>query len=241
MGGLKTSLARSKRGIVKTALTGWDAILNTDHAVRYVYQLNGFHDPDYRFPKDKINFIHVPKTGGTSLHKMLDGKTENILSSTVHRPVSKHCPPAEYDYVTIMRHPVARVWSQYQMVLRNPKGTPYRNFAEKGLECFLKKCWAVNDMACQYYSSKTYEKGSPIMLEIAKENLSHFKDVLAFESFSDEVPVFLKKHGISFKAMAHERKATYTSYTEKESELMQSYNKFDMQLYHHWKTTRKHG
>jgi hypothetical protein len=45
-----------------------------------------------------------------------------------HSPVSKYCSPEDYSYITIIRNPIDRVWSQYQMILRSDENYPYKNY-----------------------------------------------------------------------------------------------------------------
>ena len=66
MSSLRTYLARGKKRALKSLYRAADAMFDTDRYIRYTYVQNGYHSPDYRFEKDEIMFVHLPKTGGTS-------------------------------------------------------------------------------------------------------------------------------------------------------------------------------
>src|SRR4051812_30515405 len=64
-----------KKNLQKVA-TIIDRIFWTDYSIGMHNQAIGFHTPNYRFEKNQIAFIHVPKSGGTSLR---DALTEDSL------------------------------------------------------------------------------------------------------------------------------------------------------------------
>lgn len=232
---LITHIARLKKAATKKVLLGADRLLQTDYYWRYSMTVNGYHISNYNFEKNQIAFVHMPKTGGTSFRKLLNGRDDSkFVNITIHRPISLHCPPENYKYVTIVRDPIDRVWSYYQMVLRNPEGYPYREFAIKGLDCFLGKCWAASDMACQYYSGMVYHKVEETLYEKALHNLSNFYAVLSFKNFNTEVNQFFDDNNIQVAQIPHERKSSYSKPTVEERELIRSYNTFDIKLYDHW-------
>lgn len=226
--------------IARQSLKGLDSILWTDFAERAGNVKMGYHNPNYRFEKDQIAFVHLPKTGGTSLHRLLNedklGRFINLGGA--HRPISRFCPPSAFGYVTVLRNPADRVWSFYQMVLRNPPGYPYQRFANRGLECFLKHCWEARNLACQYYTGEIRKTVTGNTLERAMSNLGEFHAVLSFDDFNEEAARFLAQFEIGYEHIPHERKSAYNLYSEEEFDLIRAYNAFDMRLFEEWQSNR---
>jgi hypothetical protein len=209
--------------------------MNTDKYIRYSYYNNGYHNPNYRFRKDEINFLHLPKTGGTSLCKILANDPKSRFGRlNIHRPISKHCPPREYKYVTVLRDPVARVWSYYQMVLRSESGYPYQKWAKKGLEVFLIRCWAARNLATRYLAGDVHDEQTDLYYTKAIENLGEFYKVISFDKFNTESVDFLNEYDILFNDMYNERKATYQRPDLEEINLIKQFNQLDVRLYNHW-------
>jgi hypothetical protein len=231
MSSLHVHLARLKSRSLKLTYRAYDAVMNTDKLIRYTYYNNGYHNPNYRFGKDEINFLHLPKTGGTSLCKILANDPKSRFGRlNIHRPVSKHCPPGEYKYVTVLRDPVARVWSYYQMVLRSESGYPYQKWARQGLEVFLIKCWAARNLATRYIAGVIDPEPTQETLSLALANLSQFYAVLNFAEFSEEVSSFLQAHEIPLDEIPNERNHYYDQPSAEQQELIRKYNHLDMAL-----------
>ena len=233
---IRTSMARTKRSVYKKVLKLIDKLFKSDYYWRFAMQLNGYDISNYTFRKDQIAFVHIPKTGGTSLHEILQSQgTDQFVNLDIHRPISLLCSLDEFNYVTILRNPVDRVWSYYQMVLRNPVGYPYREFAVVGLEYFLKNCWAAKNMSCQYYTAMVYEKVTEKIYTDALENLKKFYAVLSFDHFNEDASRFMEQHNMNaVQQVPHKRKVKYNLPTPFEKELIQRYNQFDIKLYELW-------
>jgi hypothetical protein len=235
---IRTQLARAKKYILKLAYSSYDKLMGTEKYTTFKLFQSGYHNPDYRFEKDQIALIHIPKTAGTSMAKLLSNDPENrFVLLDIHKPVSPHCLPTEYRYVTILRDPIARVWSHYQMVLRYPEGYPYRKYAVQGLEIFLKKTWETRNMMCRYLAGNTEQEPDNQTFEKAKANLIHFYKIIFFENFAKETTEFLTQHNIPFEKIPNERKSKYSQPTEAERTLIQQYNQWDLQLFQLQKST----
>lgn len=235
MSSLHIKLARVKQRSIKSYLSVLDHITDADRLIRYTYYKNGYHNPEYHIQKNEINFLHLPKTGGTSLCKILEqDSTKRFGKLNIHRPISKHCPPEEYRYVTVMRDPIARVWSYYQMVLRSPKGYPYQKWANKGLEVFLDKCWAARNMSCRYLSGQVELEPNKITLDAAFVNLQKFYAVLDFRNFSEEVSKFLTALNFPQQQIPNERNHTYAPPDDDSKQLIKQYNQLDISLFESW-------
>ena len=236
MGGFVTTLSRTKRKGIKKIFQVYDWLMNSDKNIRYTHYTNGFHNPNYQFTKDQIASVHIPKTGGTSLNKMLQESGDaRFINLNIHKPVSKVCSPEEYRYITVLRDPVDRVWSQYQMVLRSAKGYPYQKFALQGLQVFLEKCWAVRNMNCRYLTGEVEKEPDSNTLELALSNLSKFHAVFSFEHFSSQVTQFLEEKNISFSKIPNERKSSYIGPSAEDVMLIKKYNEYDLILFEKWR------
>lgn len=232
-------LSRIKKKLLKAGFRVLDAVTDGDSYVRFVYRQNGYHTPEYRFDSDQIMFVHLPKTAGTSFAKMLRmDAQQRFVSLDIHKPISAHCDPAAFRYITVMREPVARVWSYYQMVLRNPPGYPYRNYAVKGLEHFLKKSWPARNMACRYLTGNVDAEPTSATLKQAQTNLKGFYHVLDFDAFGAQASAFCAAHEIAVEQIPNERKANYTGPSEADAALIRQFNQLDSALYEGWKQSQ---
>jgi len=232
-------LSRFKKRTLKTFYRFYDLVSDGDKYIRYSYYHNGYHNPNYEFGKDQIAFLHIPKTGGSSLAKMLVNDPEDrFINLNIHKPVANKCQPKDFRYLTVMRDPVDRVWSYYQMVLRSPEGYPYLNFAKKGLAHFLEKCWAARNLSCRYIAGSVEPEPTKETLQQAQQNLDSFYAVLAFAHFQDEVSGFMQRHSIPFELIPNERKSTYAQPSRAEIELIKGYNQLDTMLFDYWKNNR---
>ena len=221
--------------IVREFLTKIDWLFWTNFYVTTINYRTGFHNPNYRFSSDQIAFIHIPKTGGTSLHTFLRTDSQKrFVNLNMHRPVSKLCDPSKYSYITVMRDPVERVWSYYQMVLQNPPNSPYKRFADKSLDCFLNRCWEVRNMACRYYSGEISKEPDEQTLRKALNNLSLFKFVILFDNFERGVKQLSDKYRIEPLSQPHMRQSRYTPLDQRNYAIIASYNQLDINLFKYW-------
>ena len=236
---IRVALGRIKRKGFKQLFKSIDFLFSTNLYWEYSFRTNGYHANDFKFDKDQIAFVHIPKTGGTSFYRMLEEQViKGMVNTRIHRPVSISCPPKEYKYITIMRDPRRRVWSLYQMVLRSPIGSPYQKYAKKGLPCFLENCWEARDMTCRYLSGDVYKTPQEQTYDRAWANLNCFEEVFDFENFSEEVQTYFQKQGKVVKWTLNERKSKYLMPQEAEIKLITKYNKYDLLLFQKWKTNK---
>ena len=121
------------------------------------------------------------------------------------------------------------------MVLRNPSGYPYKRFADKGLECFLKHCFEVRNMACRYYSGVVEKEPNATTLDIALSNLKNFLFIIQFDHFQEEVSNFCSEYNIPMSSITHERKSNYAPCDQSNHALISKYNKFDVEMFNRWK------
>jgi hypothetical protein len=222
---------------LKRALWTIDAKLGTDIYLSTLNLISGNHLPWYKFSKKQIAFVHIPKTGGSSMHALLKAeRPDQFVNTGKHRPVSLRCPPGEYHYMTVIRNPTDRVWSRYQMVLRGDPFYVHRPFAEKGLYYYLTHSWEVRNMMCRYLSGSVFKEPTEKTLQTAYENILKFDIVLEFEDYQNELNRLLDSYGIPRQMqLPHEKKSEYPDPTPSETELIEEYNALDVELYKRWK------
>jgi len=223
-----------------------DERLLTDLSHRWQNYRSGMHRGDYVFSADTIAFVHLPKTGGTSFGAVLSAaRGVSFTGLGVHRPVSRICPPSSYRYFTVMRDPVERVWSYYQMALRARQRGGwgiYGHLAGRGLEFFLGRCWEVRNMACRYYSGTVHREPGQETLRAARANLAEFSAVLSFAELEAEASEFFRAEGIEAERLPHANAASYAPASGEDIALISGFNALDLDLYSEWRAARdKHA
>ena len=233
---VRTYLGRIKKQSLKGMYGVYDFFAGTEKRTEYTHFVNGFENPNYHFQKDEIGFIHLPKTAGTSFSKLLANDPQNRFALLkIHRPVSPHCPPTEYRYITVMRDPIDRVWSLYKMVLRDPSGLLYQKQAQESLEVFLQVNRSARNLICRYLSGEIEAEPNAATVEKAWQHLQQFYRVISFENFAEEASFFLEEHGVPFEKIPNERKSKYEGPTAEERAIIVHYNQHDVQLFERWK------
>ena len=95
-----------------------DKIFLTNIGKRGTNYYHNYYQNDYSFDNEKYCFIAVPKTGGWSFRRYIEKYNLPFYTfekNALHNPVSLNCPPGKYKYVTILRNPIDRSYSEYQM------------------------------------------------------------------------------------------------------------------------------
>ena len=205
------------------------------------FTLSDFHRCCYQVPHGKRVFVHVPKTGGSSVHKLLlkhPSKLQfmNVSLKGCHRPVSRLHSPKDTFYFTIIRDPIERVWSYFNMVRHRWISHPYKEYAKVGLEYFLQHCWEARNQYIRYFSSFLLDEPGEYEYRIAIKNLTHFKAVIDFNNFDNEPSRYCTKIGIypDEQPVPHANKSNYNAANNEEKRLIAFYNRLDVNLYHQW-------
>ena len=177
---------------------------------------------DYKILKDKIYFIHVPKTGGTSINLELQKKYKNRLYRpyypsywTAHYPLKKN-DFSNIKTITVIRDPIARVYSFYHDVLKNKKHH-YYHLTVKGLDNFCKKAWEANNQYTRFYSghlNSDFKKN----IVLAKKNLESFNKIILFENLNNIIN-------------SHSNKKRYAKMNKNEEDIIKKYNKYDYEIF----------
>jgi hypothetical protein len=202
------------------------------------------HKINYKFSKDQKCFIHIPKSGGTTFRTLVDEYKVDVVADGLHRPVSAHCPPSEYDYIIILRDPVERVISHRNMLKRNG----IRGDITGDLGLFLRSYWEVNNqmtlylagVPCDKYCDRPLRSHNLVTEEIyerAKRNLDNMKHVIFFKNLSRDLTNFFKnEYDITLTDIPNKnfhRLPKLASLSD--TDLIIDHNKYDLLLYEYAK------
>lgn len=214
-----------------------DSIFNLTLRANFLERFLQLHRQNYKICKNKLYFIHIPKTGGTTFHQILQKNLKTKLFNfnypynydfNTHNPLPKNINLKNKNFVTILRNPLNRVYSFYIDQLRNKKGR-YHNLAKKGLKNFCDKCWESNNLYCRYFSGDLH-LASKIYFEKAKKNLKDFNDVLIFENLNQEINNYIKKYNFKKKWLTKNKKK-YSPPSQENLQIIKKYNANDLRLY----------
>ena len=206
-----------------------DKLFLTNIGKRGTNYYHNYYQNDYSFDPEKYCLIAVPKTGGWSFRKYTekyDLPFYTFEKDALHNPVSLNCPPEKYKYVTILRNPIDRSYSEYQMNTRLNDVT-----SSRGLINFLKTCTDARNVYCQYYSGLIGEIVDERIYNIALKNLKNFHSIIDFNNYSIDLNNFLKKFNIENKEEIHDNKSKYSPISVNQAEVIKIYNYWDIKLY----------
>ena len=206
-----------------------DKLFLTNIGKRGTNYYHNYYQNDYSFDPEKYCLIAVPKTGGWSFRKYTEKYNLPFYTfekDALHNPVSLNCPPEKYKYVTILRNPIDRSYSEYQMNTRLNDVT-----SSRGLINFLKTCTDARNVYCQYYSGLIGEIVDERIYNIALKNLKNFHSIIDFDNYSIDLNNFLKKFNIENKEEIHDNKSKYTPISVNQAEVIKIYNYWDIKLY----------
>ena len=206
-----------------------DKLFLTNIGKRGTNYYHNYYQNDYSFDPEKYCLIAVPKTGGWSFRKYTEKYNLPFYTfekDALHNPVSLNCPPEKYKYVTILRNPIDRSYSEYQMNTRLNDVT-----SSRGLINFLKTCTDARNVYCQYYSGLIGEIVDERIYNIALKNLKNFHSIIDFDNYSIDLNNFLKKFNIENKEEIHDNKSKYSPISVNQAEVIKIYNYWDIKLY----------
>jgi hypothetical protein len=192
------------------------------------------HRNDYQVPPRARVFIHVPRTGGTSVGDYLkEIQAPRVLNLHSHHAVSVAYPPSDHRYFTILRNPVERCWSFYRLTLHGKSGTPYRQAAERGLEHFCEHCWEMRNLYCRYYSGSPWQEPGEETLSEAVRQLGRFEAVLDFGDLEGQMHKLTDRWGLRGTAFVHRNCAPgpEMALDEISQSVLENYNQLDLRLY----------
>ncbi|MGG3888370.1 sulfotransferase family 2 domain-containing protein [Metabacillus fastidiosus] len=207
-------------------------------------------------------YLHLPKTGGTTLKKIIKNnyrksktvdvyvdreKLENTLTHLSNKKISciqGHMPFGVHDYfkrpcsyITMMREPIDRILSEYYFI----RNTPHHNLHSKVTEISLEEYQnEPNNFNLQTHLILGNKFGKELLkedLEKAKSNLAHYFAVVGItERFNESI--FLMKQKLGWNNLNY-KKANITKNRLYKEEIPKKIidqiaknNEVDIELYH---------
>ena len=213
-----------------------DKLFFTEFAKRSSNYYHQYDQNDYKFDKKEYCFVHVPRTGGWSFRNYFEKHNLPFYVNEKkghHNPVSLLCSPRDFKYVTILRDPIQRVRSHYQMLQKAND-----SIASRGLVNFLRYSTEVKNLYCQYYSGLIGENVDERVYKLALDNLKLFNFVIYFDDYENDLKKFLSNFGIkdlNEKFYANKSSEKILTYSEKKS--IEIYNYWDLKLYEEFSKT----
>lgn len=163
----------------------------------------------------KVFFIHIPKTAGTTVEKSLN-KEEWLTARhyTYEQFLSTGRKKQDYTIFTIVRNPFARIYSVFQWInyLRDVKGKPFAKLDFKSYIREIEKYFKEGERGKPHYVNGTLYF-IPGMIETFNwwtggiENVDH---VLKFENLAEDCKTFKEKTGLDIDLSIHENKNPYS-------------------------------
>ena len=208
-----------------------DKLFFTEFETRSSNYYHHYNQNDYMFDKNEYCFIHVPRTGGwTFRYNFEEHKLPFYVNKKKghHNPVSLLCPPNEYKYVTIIRDPIQRVRSHYQLFQKTGN-----QIASRGLVNFLRYSSEVKNLYCQYYSGLIGESVDDTVYKLALKNLKEFNFIINFDKYENDLRNFLSTFNIQnpIKKFPNINKSEKISLTNEEKKAISVYNYWDIKLF----------
>ena len=207
-----------------------DNFFKTTKFDEYLKKYSNAYKNDYKLKKDQFSFVHIPRTGGTSLHTLLTNNCNNFYNSA-HNAVSINCDPKEYKYITVLRDPIERVYSYYLMQKKYEK-LPFHVHATKNLSFFLQKVWNCKNGVCKFLNGYIDRDVNEDLFSISLNNLKNFYFVVDHGNFVNDVDKLRKKLNIKNKVGYLDNfKTEKKSITYEEKKIIEQYNYFDIKIY----------
>lgn len=189
----------------------------------------------YDFSKEQICFIHLPRTGGTTIKKYFPS---GLLFTVNRSPVTYFCPSNEYKYISVFREPVSRIWSFYHMIRRQGKNYPYKKFSST-IRNFCENCWETKNCYTRLFAGETVDHNltDEQLFNRAKENMKNFFMILNFDFLNRDISVLENKiQQLSVKLI--EQKIPHENFSHydrripvNERVIIEEFNQLDIRLY----------
>ncbi|MFC0562371.1 sulfotransferase family 2 domain-containing protein [Halalkalibacter alkalisediminis] len=153
--------------------------------------------------EELICFLHIPKTGGKTLWRLLDRQKDTFLvwHGKFFKQLNKPCT-----YFTMLRDPVDRVISTYYYIRRYERDplhsqvkkmslkefVSYMNKEDLGNKPYPKKDLRSIRFRTVNLATRYISVGDPLNLGKAKENINNYFSVVGCTDMYDEFLFFMK-------------------------------------------------
>ena len=207
-----------------------DKTFKTTKFDEYIKRYSKVYKNDYKLKEDQFSFVHIPRTGGTSLHTLLTNSCNNFYIGA-HNAVSINSDPKRYRYITVLRDPIERVYSYYLMQKKYKK-LPFHVHTTKNLSFFLEKVWSCENGVCKFLNGYIDRDVNEELFNISLNNLKNFYFVADFENFDNDVEKLRKKLNIERKIeYLNSFKTEKKTISYEEKKIIEQYNYYDIKIY----------
>lgn len=179
--------------------------------------------------KGKFVFVHIPKTGGNNFQSQIfdpsahamelsgnqDGKdrfdVKDEFTSKKHQTLSgylQHPELADYEFVSVVRHPVTRMFSRYFSPSHNVQPKSSVHAVLQKLNDKLPKAIRLDANIFSHYVKPVFDREDFLVLMrksasqsdfLTKDGKLHSKlTIIHFENYDAEVSEFLSRHGFEY-------------------------------------------
>ena len=149
-----------------------DYFFLTENFHKYQIKHSNIYSNNYNLNDNQFSFVHPPKSAGSSINTFLYENNVNIFYSA-HNLVSINCEPTKFNYITVIRNPIDRIKSFYEMQLNNKK-LAFHNQAKKGLNYFVSNVKINQNCFCKFLIGDLNCDIDDEKFEKAKHNLKNF-------------------------------------------------------------------
>ena len=208
-----------------------DKIFLTENFHKYQMKYSGSYSNSYKLEKNQICLIHPPKSAGTSLNVHLK-KNNVFIYESAHCLVSRFCSTDKYKYIIIIRNPINRIKSFYEMQLNNKK-LAFHNHAKKGFDFFIKKLKINQNCICKFILGDLKLEINENNYEYVKKKLNEFWFILDFENLEEDVKMLSKKLNIpsNMEHLGKKENFKQTVLNEENIKIIRKFNEYDLKIF----------
>ena len=165
--------------------------------------------------KHKCIFIHIPKTGGSSIEKSLGMK----LSHHDHNHYLKKIKSNDVFTFSVVRNSFNKAVSDYKWILRGRNRNPIKKmFAKKGFKYFVNTYYNLEYSDIQNFKNlgwfnHHYLTHRRLQLDMLNP-ISKVDFIIRFENLQEDFDIVCDKIGIPRQELPHKNKTKHKHHTE---------------------------
>lgn len=227
---MKNFIKKIQREIIRFYSKSMDRVFKTTKFDSFQKKYSNIYDNNYTLKKDQFSFVHIPRTGGTSLHTLLIENCNNFYNNA-HNVVSLKSNPNNYKYITVLREPTKRIYSYYLMQKKYKK-LPFHVHAKKDLSFFIEKVWSCKNGICKFLNGYINHDVDDHLFNISLNNLKKFYFIADYENLRTDVNKLRKKLNIKRNIeYINNYKTEKTMISNEELSIIKKYNYYDLKIY----------